>query len=119
MGRNRVKTKCKRSRAPHKWQLLNTSNKSFAVEAGILLAQGVWSDFENIVFANAMKHIESSMIESNTATVSSLYHSIVKHSNAPYCSIDLPEGEVLRGKTAQQIAGKLNHYATEKALLEQ
>lgn len=118
-GKKPVKTKRKRSRTLHKWQLVNTSNTSFAIEAGVLLAQGAWSDFENIVFANTMKHIESNMIESNTAMVSSLYHSIVKHINAPYCSIELPEGEMLRDKTTQQIAGKLNHYATEKALIEQ
>lgn len=113
-GKKSTGTKSKRSREPHKWQSFNTSNKSFAMDAGQLLAQGVWSDYENIVFANVMRHVES-----DVATLSSLFHSIVKHINAPYCSIELPKEAVLRDKTAQQIAGKLNHYEKEKSLFEQ
>ena len=40
----------KRKREQHIWQKLIVSNKKFAADRGEKLVQGVWSEFENIVF---------------------------------------------------------------------
>lgn len=82
-------------------------------------ARGVWSEFENIVFVNIGRYLESNLEEYDTNRLCDVFCSVVKHATAPYSTIQLPEDAVLRPKSIQQIAAKLNHYQSEKLLFEQ
>lgn len=105
----------KRKREPHTWQLLNTSNKSFILNSGQVLAQGAWSEFENTVFANILRYSQG---ENNAATIFHLFSAVVKHIHAPYFSFEIPEDAIIRPKSIKQIEGKLRHYLMEKSLFE-
>ena len=48
----------KRKREQHLWQKLTVSNKKFAMDRGEILVQGVWSEFENIVYFTTLYWIK-------------------------------------------------------------
>jgi hypothetical protein len=103
-----------RHREPHKWQLLNTTDKYSAD-----LKRGIWSEFENIVFSNIVRHLETNLMECDPDTLSHMLSTIIKHIHAPYSTLLLPQDAILRPKSTQQIASKLSHYYSERCLFEQ
>ena len=109
----------KRKREPHSWQTISISNKKFAASKGEELAQGVWSDFENMVFSNSLRYIEYNQMECNASSLVPVYNSVVQYTNAPYCSVDFPQEAILRNKSESQLENKLRHFQREKDLFEQ
>ena len=77
-GKRPITMKGSRHREPHKWQLMNTTDKYSAD-----LKRGVWSEFENIFFSNIVRHLEANLMECDPDT---LFHVICCNKACP-CSL--------------------------------
>ena len=67
-----------------------------------MLVQGVWSDFENMVFSNSLHYIESNQLDCNTSSLAIIFNSVAKYTSAPCCTVTLPPDAVITIKTDKQ-----------------
>ena len=89
------------------------------MDRGEILVQGVWSEFENMVFSNSLRYIELNQLDCDTYSLDLVFNSVVKYVNAPYCTFSLPPDAVLRIKSSIQLSSKLQHFQQEKELFNQ
>ena len=83
---------------------------------GDVLAHGVWSDFENMVFSNSIRYVECNHMDCNSSTLDTVFNSVAKYITAPHCSVELPPDIVLRIKSPSQLENILRHYQIEQEL---
>ena len=107
----------KRKREHHSWQDICIPNKTFALSKGDVLAHGVWSDFENMVFSKSIRYMECNHMDCNSSTLDTVFNSVAKYITAPHCSVELPPDIVLRIKSPSQLENKLRHYQIEQELV--
>lgn len=113
-GQRPIATKASRTREPHLWQLIDT-RENYATEP----AHGLWSEFENIVFSNIIRYMESNEMEVDSVELCTLFDSVTKQVHSSFNTLELPADALLRPKSLHQISNKIKHFLAEKSLFVQ
>lgn len=112
----RIPPRNSRKKRRHECQVDIPDSKRFAESRGESISMSTWSDFEALVLSEVVKHFSENEECHTYPNITKLYNDIVYYSTSSYCIHSLPPNLVFRGKSINEVTGKIKYMSSHTIL---